>query len=225
MSGMTVDEAMAELEALGNERMRTQNTRHGAQGAQFGVPRGEVRKLAKRIKRDHELGLALWETGNVDARFLAILLLKPKSLSTDELDAMTRSELFTEAADWFTRYVTRKARDADQEALRVSWMADDHPMAARAGWSQTAVRVAKQPEGLDLTGLLDRIEAEMGTAAPEVQWTMNVCLVEIGVHHPEHRERAIGIGEALGVYRDYPTSKGCTSPFAPEYIAEMVRRQ
>jgi 3-methyladenine DNA glycosylase AlkD len=64
----------------------------------------------------------------------------------------------------------------------------------------------------------------MGTAAPPVQWTMNSCLAAIGIHCPEQRARAIAIGEALGVYRDYPVSKGCTSPFAPIWIGEMVRR-
>jgi 3-methyladenine DNA glycosylase AlkD len=65
----------------------------------------------------------------------------------------------------------------------------------------------------------------MGDAAPEVQWTMNYCLAGIGIHFPEHRKRAIAISESLGIYRDYPVSKGCTSPFAPIWINEMVRRQ
>ena len=98
-------------------------------------------------------------------------------------------------------------------------------MAARAGWSLTTERVVKSPEGLDLPALLDRIESEMGNAAPEVQWTMNCSLAEIGIHFPDHRERAIAIGETLGIYRDYPVSKGCTSPFAPIWINEMVKRQ
>ena len=98
-------------------------------------------------------------------------------------------------------------------------------MAARAGWDLTAERVAKRPEGLDLTALLDRIESEMGDVAPEAQWTMNNTLAGIGIHFPDHRERALAIGEKLGVYRDYPVSKGCTSPFAPTWIKEMVRRQ
>jgi 3-methyladenine DNA glycosylase AlkD len=54
---------------------------------------------------------------------------------------------------------------------------------------------------------------------------MNNTLAAIGIHHPEHRARALAIGEALGVYRDYPTPPGCTSPFAPIWIGEMVRRQ
>ena len=104
-------------------------------------------------------------------------------------------------------------------------MADDDRWAARAGWTLTSERVVKSPDGLDPPGLLDRIESEMGTADPIVQWTMNSTLAEIGIHFPKLRKRAIAIGEKLGIYRDYPVSKGCTSPFAPIWIHFMVSRQ
>ncbi len=220
---MTLKEALTHLEALGTDKMRRQNTKNGAGDNQFGVRRGDVRALAKKIKTNHELALALWDTGNVDARFLAILLIKPKSLSADEMDRMVRSVSFVEVADWLNSYITKK--HPEKETLRQEWMAADDPMAARAGWSLTAERVVKSPDGIDLPALLDRIESEMGTAAPEVQWTMNGSLAEIGIHFPDHRERALAIGEALGVYRDYPCSKGCTSPFAPIWINAMVSRQ
>ncbi len=220
---MTLEESLAQLEALGNEKMRAQNTKHGASGNQFGVRRGDLRKLAKKIKTNHELALALWGTGNIDAQFLAILLMKPENLSADEMDRTVRSVTFVEVADWLNSYVVK--HHPDKETLRLAWMATDGPMAARAGWSLTAGRVVKSPEGLDLPALLDRIESEMGSATPEVQWTMNCCLAEIGIHFAHHRERALAIGETLGIYRDYPCSKGCTSPFAPIWINEMVRRQ
>jgi 3-methyladenine DNA glycosylase AlkD len=54
---------------------------------------------------------------------------------------------------------------------------------------------------------------------------MNHCLAQIGIEHPDHRARALAIGERLGVFRDYPTPRGCTSPYAPTWITEMVRRQ
>lgn len=219
---MTLQETLQQLEALGTEKMRAQNTKHGAGDNQYGVRRGDVRKLAKKVKTDHDLALALWDTGNIDARFLAILVMKPKALSADEVDRMVRSLTFVEVADWLSSYVIKD--HPDKEILRQKWMATDHPMAARAGWSLTAGRIARSPEGLDLEALLDRIEAEMGDAPPEEQWTMNTALANIGIYHPEHRDRALAIGEALGVYRDYPVSKGCTSPFAPIWINEMVSR-
>lgn len=58
-----------------------------------------------------------------------------------------------------------------------------------------------------------------------LQWAMNTCLAQIGIEHPEHRARALDIGERLGVLKDYPTPRGCTSPYAPVWIGEMVRRR
>ena len=134
-----------------------------------------------------------------------------------------RSISFAHVADWLISYVVKP--HPEKETLRQKWMADDDRWAVRAGWSLTAGRVVKSPDGFDLPALLDRIESEMGDADPIVQWTMNSTLAEIGIHFPKHRKRAIAIGEALGVYRDYPVSKGCTSPFAPIWIQAMVSRQ
>ncbi|MCZ7652599.1 MAG: DNA alkylation repair protein [Thermoanaerobaculia bacterium] len=214
---------LARLAALGSERMRAQNRKHGVAGEQFGVRLGDIRKVAAEIKGDHAPALSLWETGNLDARLLAILLLAPERLTAAELDRMVRAADSQPLADWLNAYVVRK--HPEREALRERWMDDPDPWAARAGWDLTAERIGKRREGLDLAALLDRIEAEMASAHPAAQWTMNFCLAGIGIHVPTLRARALAIGERLGLYRDYPVSKGCTSPFAPIWIAEMVRRQ
>ncbi len=82
---MNLEETLTQLEALGDEKRRAHNAKYGAGDNQFGVKLGDIRKLAKKIKTNHELALALWETGNIDARFLAILLIEPKTLSADEM--------------------------------------------------------------------------------------------------------------------------------------------
>jgi len=137
---MTPKEDLAQLEALGSEKMRAQNIRHGAGDNQFGVRFGEIRKLAKKIKTNHALGLALWETGNIDARLLAILLIKPKDLTADEMDRMVRSLTYVRVADWLISYVVKI--HVDKEPLRQGWMATEDPMAARCvccpegGWTR-----------------------------------------------------------------------------------------
>lgn len=220
---MTLKQALAQLKALGNEKTLAHHKKQGAGDQLYGVPLGDIRKLAATIKTDHKLAIALWETGNIDARLLAILVLQIKELSRDDLDRMVRSADFAQVADWLNAYVVKK--HPDKEELRQKWMQDDHPWAARAGWSLTSERISKSPDGLDLSALLDRIEREMADADPAGQWTMNFCLAGIGIHFPKLRKRALAIGEKLGIYRDYPVSKGCTSPFAPVWINEMVRRQ
>jgi 3-methyladenine DNA glycosylase AlkD len=220
---MTLTDTLKQLKALGNEKVRALNAKSGAGDKQFGVSLGDIRTLAKQIKTDHALALSLWETGNVDAQFLAALLIQPKKLSAKEMDRMVRSISFVRVADWLISYVVRQ--HPDKEALRQEWMTSDDRWAARAGWDLTSERVAKSPEGLDVPALLDRIESEMATAAPEVQWTMNNTLATVGIHFPKHRKRAIAIGEKIGLYRDWPVSKGCVIPFVPIWIDHMVSRQ
>src|SRR5690606_9515518 len=159
---------------LGDDARRKHNAKAGAPDNQFGVKLGDIRALAKRIKSDHELALKLWETGNTEAQLLATLIIKPKALSADDLDAMTRSVAFSHVADWLNAYVVKD--HPEREALREKWMKDKDRWAARAGWNLTAGRVGKDADGLDLPALLDRIEAEMPKAEPEVQWTMNNTL-------------------------------------------------
>jgi len=220
---LILEETMVNLESLGNEKTKAQNTKQGAGDTQFGVKLGDIRKLAKKLKTNHELAMLLWDTNNVDARFLSILLLNPKTIQADVVDKMVHSMTFVRVADWLNSYVLNK--HPEKEEFCSKYMQSDHSMALRSGWSITSDLVVKDPSSLDITALLDRIDKEMGTAPEEVQWTMNFTLANIGIQLPDHRNRALSIGEKLGIYRDYPTSKGCTSPFAPIWINEMVSRQ
>jgi 3-methyladenine DNA glycosylase AlkD len=188
------------------------------------VKLGDIRTIAKKIKTDHELALELWDTGNVEAQLLATLIIKPQSLSADEVDKLTRSTTCAQVAEWLNSYVV--AQHPDKDALREKWMKAKDRWAARAGWHLTASRVnKKESDDLDLPALLDRIEKEMPKAKPEVQWTMNNTLGAIGIHHPKLRKRAVAIGEKIGLYRDWPVSKGCIIPYVPVWVDAMVKRQ
>jgi 3-methyladenine DNA glycosylase AlkD len=153
---------------------------------------------------------------------LATLIARPKAFSADELDTMIHDIRAPKLLDWFITNIVKPGKHAEE--LRLRWK-DDTDLVGRAGWSLTTDRVVKRADGLDLDGLLDQIEVEMKDAPAPKQWSMNHCLAEIGIRHPTYRARAIGIGEKLQVLIDYPASPGCTPPYAPVWIAEMVRRQ
>jgi 3-methyladenine DNA glycosylase AlkD len=216
----TVAEVMAELAALEDPRAREVNEKHGDD---HGVNLGRLRALAKRLKTQPELSRRLWETGDTAARLLAILICRPKAFERDELDVMLREARKPKVHDWLVNYVVKKSPHAEE--LRLAWSADADPVVASAGWALTTERVARNPDGLDLDGLLDVIEARLKNAPDRLQWAMNHCLAQIGIDHPAHRARALDIGERLEVLKDYPTPPNCTSPYAPAWITEMVRRQ
>lgn len=216
----SVDGIMAELAELDDPKMRQANLKRGDD---HGVNLSKLRAVAKRLRTQQDLARALWATGDTAARLLALLVCRPKDFDRAGLDTMLRESRAPKVHDWLVNYVVKKNPHA--EALRVAWMADPDPVVASAGWALTTERVAKDPSGLDLPGLLDTIEADLKTAPDRLQWAMNHTLAQIGIEHPDQRRRAIDIGERLEVLKDYPTPPNCTSPFAPVWIREMVGRR
>jgi 3-methyladenine DNA glycosylase AlkD len=219
-TGTTLAEVMAELAALEDPKSREVNEKHGDD---HGVNLSKLRAMAKRLKAQQELSRELWATDDTAAKLLALLICRPKSYGREQLDTMLREARTPKVHDWLVNYVVKK--NPHVEELRLAWFADNDPVVASAGWALTSERVIKDPAGLDLAGLLDVIEARMKEAPDRLQWAMNTCLAQIGIEHPEHRARAVAIGERLEVLKDYPTPPNCTSPFAPTWINEMVRRQ
>ncbi|MBB1509631.1 DNA alkylation repair protein [Tessaracoccus sp. MC1756] len=214
-----LDAVMVELDDLADPKILVVNQRRGDDHA---VNLTKLRAVAKRLKTDHSFARELWATGDTAARLLALLTCRPKEFSADELDTMLREARVPKVHDWLVGYVVMKGPNAEE--LRVKWFDDADPLVASAGWALTADRVKKNPDGLDLPGLLSLIEAQMKDAPERLQWQMNTTLAHIGIENPQLRERAVAIGERLEVLKDYPTPPNCTSPFAPNWIAEMVRR-
>lgn len=230
----TVKEVLAQLEAAGDEKRRQHNAKVGPDGIagvpldkQFGCKTGDIRALAKKIKSNHDLGLQLWKTGNLDAQMLAILIMKPKELSANDLDTMVREARFSWVVEWLQSYIIKEQPVEVKESLREKWMkkSEKDSWAVRAGWHLTASKINKGDDGdIDAEALLDRLEKEMPKAAPETKWTMNNTLAAIGIKHPKLRQRALAIGEKIGLYKDWPVSKGCTIPYVPVWVDAMVKK-
>lgn len=216
----TADEVLAELASLEDPKIKAVNERHGDDHA---VNLGKLRAVAKKLKTQQDLARDLWATGDTAARLVALLICRPKAFERDELDSMVREARVPKVHDWLVNYVVKKSPHC--EDLRIAWFADPDPVVASAGWALTSERVIKDPDTLDLPGLLDVIEAQMKEAPDRLQWAMNQCLATIGIEHSAYRARALEIGERLEVLKDYPTPPNCTSPFAPSWINEMVSRQ
>ena len=232
-SPAVVDGAVADvrdaLSRLADPDIMHVNHRHGDDHA---VNLTKLRAVAKETGTGraaavkHEIGMALWQTGDSACRLVATLLVRPKALDTDTLDEMLRDARTPKVHNWLLSYVVMKSGRADE--LQARWFDDLDPTVASAGWALTTQRLVKRGDEVssaEIGGLLDTIESTMADSGERLQWAQNECLAQIGIHHPEFRDRAVSIGERLGVLKDYPTPKNCTSPYAPAWIAEIVSRQ
>lgn len=220
MTSTLVESTLTSLKELEDPKILSVNERHGDDHA---VNLTKLRAVAKELKKNQPLARELWATNDTAARLVALLICRPKEFDQSELDSMILEARTPKVLDWLINYVVKK--NPHWNDLRVLWLEDAAENVAAAGWALNTHAVITKPEALDDSAILDTIEAQMKTAEPRVQWSMNECLVQIGIHRPKLRDRAIDIGERLEVLKDYPTPPNCTSPFAPIWIEEMVRRK
>ena len=218
---MTRSQVMTQLESQGDEKTRQRYVRDGAGDNVFGVLLGKIRGLAEQLGTNHGLGLELWATGNHEARLLACMLLDPAALTQKEARALLEPLSNQTLADELVGRVLVHAPIA--EALQARWMDGDPELPRRSGWRLLAGRVARGfAKDLDVRATFERIERELPSAPYPVKEGLNFCLVWIGLHVPAHTQEAIALGERLGRWDPRPIPKGCTSSYAPEWIAAAL---
>lgn len=194
-------------------------------GDAHGLRLSALRALAKEQGKDHQLALELWGSGDAAERLLAALVCRPREFRVEELEAMLCEADAPKVHEWWVNYVAKKHPRV--AAARGSWRVAAEPALAAAGWALSADAVAKGTTGVgeEAEVLLEEIETRAPGESPKVQWEMNTCLAQIGIHREEYRTRALDLGVRLGMFRDYPTPAGCVSPYVPVWIEEMVRRR
>lgn len=185
---------------------------------------GDLRKIAKDIKKDHELATELWSTGKFLPRQLAILIMDNKLLSQDlinELDNGMQKHAFGERnqlIDWLM--ANQLSKDKKTIMLMESWENSPSSLQRRIFWYyQARLRWLGQTPPPNTEELLSAIEKQIEKEAPEVQWAMNFAAGWIGVYDKNNRIRCIEIGKKTGLYKGEMVSKGCTPNYLPEFIA------
>ena len=192
---------------------------------------GELRKIAKEIKKDHELALELWSTGEFLPRQLAILIMDKKHLRQefiDQLDIDIQHHAIEERnqlIDWLM--ANQLAKDKKTIALIESWENNPSKLLRRVFWYyQARLRWTGNTNYSNTEELLTSIESKMAKEEPEVQWAMNFTTGQIGVWDEKYRKRCIEIGEKIGLYRGLPVPKNCTPDYLPEFITiEVAKRK
>jgi 3-methyladenine DNA glycosylase AlkD len=195
------------------------------------VKLGDLKKRGKEIKKDHDLAMELWSTGDYYLRLLSILIFDKKLLTENVIDQLASDVLQHDAkernqlADWLL--ANQLAQDKKLASLVAKWEKNPSPILRRLFWyHQARLRWTGQTPPDNSANLLDSLENDMASAEPEVQWAMNFCAGQIGVHVPEFRSRCIKLGEALGLYKDEHVAKNCTPSYLPEFIRiEVAKRE
>lgn len=192
-----------------------------------GAKLGDLRKIASEIKKDHELALELWSTGEFLPRQLAILIMDKKQLSQkliDKLDNNIRQHNDGEKLqliDWLM--ANQLSKDKKTISLMESWENSPSSLQRRVFWYyQARLRWVGQTPPPNTEELLSKIEIRIEKEVPEVQWAMNYTTAQIGIFEEKYRSRCIELGERTGLYKDEIVAKNCTPNYLPKLIATQV---
>ena len=191
---------------------------------------GDLKKMARAIKKDHELAMELWATAEYHPRLLAILILDKKLLSQhliDKLDQEMQQHSFDERnrlMEWFM--ANQLTKDKKTIALIQSWENSRSSLQRRTFWYyQARLRWAGQTPPDNTSDLVSAIEKNIEKEVPEVQWAMNFTAAWIGIYDETYRERCIKIGRDTGLYKDEVAVKGCTPNYLPAFIEIEVNKR
>lgn len=220
---MTFDEVMTSLKSLGSEQTKKTWLNHGASGEVWGVKIGDMKVIQKKIKRNHELALKLFQTGNVDAMYFAGLISEPLKMSKAELNG------WAERAKWYmlSEYTVAWAASESKygRELALEWITSTQENIASAGWSTYSCLLAlKKDEDLDLkeiTELLEHIRIDIQAQPNRVRYAMNGFVISVGAYVVALTEKAKAIAAEIGKVNVNQGNTACKVPDAKAYIEKM----
>ncbi|MCA1029653.1 DNA alkylation repair protein [Bacillus timonensis] len=223
---MTLQEMMQKLEELGTEQTKNTFLRHGARSPFFGVKIGDLKKLVKFVKKDHDLALALFDTGNSDAMYLAGLSVNPKLLTKETLNKWVKN------AYWYmiSEYTVAQVAAESDYALELAreWMAAEEEMIATSGWSTYSNYLSITPnekiEIEEVKSLLKQVEETVHQERNRVRYVMNGFVISVGTYVPELVEEAKKVAEKIGKVHVDVGDTACKVPLATAYIQKVEER-
>lgn len=223
---MNKDEVMAQLQEFGDERTKATFMKHGAREPYFGVKIGDLKKIQKKVKKDHNLALELYSTGNSDAMYLAGLIADEKQMTREDLNRWVNEAYWYMISEYPVAWVASETDFGFELALE--WIESDKERIAAAGWSTLAsVASIKRDEDLDIgkyRGLLEHVAAEIHNSPNRVRYVMNQFVISIGSYIEELHAHAIDIGEKIGKVEVDMGGTACKVPPITQYIKKVADR-
>ena len=221
---MTTQEILQELEGYGNEATKKIFLKHGAEEPFYGVKVQDLKKIQKRIKKNHELSLELYATGNSDAMYLAGLIADENKISKSDLNKWVDGAYWYMISEYTVPWIAAESRHGIE--LGLEWIDSDKERITSAGWATLANCASiKQDNELNISvygNLLDRVEKNIHKAENRVRYTMNGFVIAIGCYIEELTEKACEVAKKIGKVNVDMGGTACKVPLATDYIKKVI---
>lgn len=222
----SLNHIMNELQAMGSESIRHVYANHGAPSSMFGVRIGDMKTIVKRVKKNHDLAKALFDTGNPDAQYLAGLIGDEKKMTEADLDHWAETASWYMVSEYSVPFVAADGALGWNCGLR--WIRDERESVAAAGWATMGLWVGVKPDSMldtdALRKLLHEVVQTIHQAPNRVRYTMNGFVIALGAHVAPLHEEAKKAAAAIGKVKVNLGTTACKVPDALPYIEKTIAR-
>lgn len=220
---MTTEQVMKELEKKGSASIKKIFLNHGAAEPMYGVKIADLKVIQKKVKKDHELAMGLFETGNYDAMYLAGLIADESKMGKKDIQQWAERSTSSGISEYTVAWVAAESEHGWE--LGMKWIDSPKEKIASAGWNTLSGVIAMTPDNeLDIVAikkLLQRISKEIHSAPNRVRYTMNGFVIGVGGYIKELTKEALETAKKIGtVYVDMGGT-ACLVPSAGDYIKKM----
>ncbi|MEZ4949593.1 MAG: DNA alkylation repair protein [Saprospiraceae bacterium] len=224
---MTLQEVMKELESMGDANTKKTLMRHGAREPFFGVKVADLKKILKKTKKNHQLSLELFETGNSDAMYLAGLMADEKQIGKKELNNWVKKAYWSYLSEYAVPWVAAET-DYGFE-LGMEWIDSKEENIKAAGWATLASFASYQPdEKIDVDAyskLLERVQATIHEGDNREKYAMNGFIIATASYIPSLTEKAKRVADSIGTVMVDMNGTACKVPLAKTYIKSRRQRK
>ncbi len=221
---MKSKEILSELEKYGDEKTKSTYITIGGKEPLFGVKVQDLKKILKKTKKNHELSLELYATGNYDAMYLAGLMADEKQITAEQLEIWVSQAYFSYLSEYTVPWVSAETEHGFQLGLK--WIQSDIETIASAGWGTLAYYAAvHEDKKLDIEAyikLLDTIEKEIHEAQNRVKYTMNGFIIAVGTYVKALTEKSKKVATLIGKVSVDMGGTACKVPLAIDYLDKAV---
>lgn len=223
---MQLNEVMSQLESMGSEQTKKIFMKHGAKEPFFGVKVADLKTIQKKVKKDHELALQLYDTGNGDAMYLAGLIAEPQKMTKKHLEDWVKKADWQMISEYTVAWVAAESNYGWELALK--WIDFRKDNISACGWSTLSSIVAiKSDEELDVKALKDlikRVVKEISSAENRTKYTMNGFLIAVGSYVKDLTDEAVKASKQLGIVEVDMGGTACKVPDAEQYIDKVKKK-
>ncbi|MDZ4759218.1 MAG: DNA alkylation repair protein [Bacteroidota bacterium] len=220
---MNCKEVLRELEKMGTAQTRKTWANHGAKEPFFGVKIGDMKIIQKKVKKDYELSLQLYDSGNSDAMYLAGLIADEKRITKEDLQRWAENASWHMVSEFTVPWIA--AESFYGWILGMEWIDSPDPKIASCGWATLASVVSLKPDAeLNiqlLDKILNRVAKNIHSAPNRVRYTMNGFVIAVGSYIESLTDKAIATAEKIGNVEVEMGGTCCKVPTAKEYILKV----